>query len=160
MNQLNDDARLAALLADAKMPEPDPDFADRIIALAAHELRLRRARGRAVGQVGRETIGLLSVIALFVLLARIGPPAGMGDALPASSPAAFGVILLLLLGLVGMGGCSSMVEQKPSKLTTRVRFPSPAPIFASPGAVEKFGARRAQRGGDKSGRAREVAQPR
>ena len=25
-------------------------------------------------------------------------------------------------------GCSSMVEQKPSKLTTRVRFPSPAPV--------------------------------
>src|SRR6266567_6629723 len=24
-------------------------------------------------------------------------------------------------------GCSSMVEQKPSKLMTRVRFPSPAP---------------------------------
>ncbi len=31
------------------------------------------------------------------------------------------------------GGCSSMVEQKPSKLTTRVRFPSPAPDFSSPG---------------------------
>ena len=28
-------------------------------------------------------------------------------------------------------GCSSMVEQKPSKLMTRVRFPSPAPIFSS-----------------------------
>ena len=27
------------------------------------------------------------------------------------------------------GGCSSMVEQKPSKLTTRVRFPSPAPVI-------------------------------
>ena len=27
----------------------------------------------------------------------------------------------------GRSGCSSMVEQKPSKLTTRVRFPSPAP---------------------------------
>ena len=26
-------------------------------------------------------------------------------------------------------GCSSMVEQQPSKLNTRVRFPSPAPIF-------------------------------
>ena len=26
-----------------------------------------------------------------------------------------------------MRGCSTMVEQKPSKLTTRVRFPSPAP---------------------------------
>ena len=28
-------------------------------------------------------------------------------------------------------GCSSMVEQQPSKLNTRVRFPSPAPIFSS-----------------------------
>ena len=27
-------------------------------------------------------------------------------------------------------GCSSMVEQKPSKLMTRVRFPSPAPVPA------------------------------
>ena len=25
-------------------------------------------------------------------------------------------------------GCSSMVEQQPSKLMTRVRFPSPAPV--------------------------------
>jgi hypothetical protein len=28
-------------------------------------------------------------------------------------------------------GCSSMVEQQPSKLMTRVRFPSPAPMFSS-----------------------------
>ena len=28
-------------------------------------------------------------------------------------------------------GCSSMVEQQPSKLNTRVRFPSPAPMFSS-----------------------------
>jgi hypothetical protein len=28
-------------------------------------------------------------------------------------------------------GCSSMVEQKPSKLMTRVRFPSPAPVISS-----------------------------
>src|SRR6202043_572304 len=27
-------------------------------------------------------------------------------------------------------GCSSMVEQQPSKLNTRVRFPSPAPMFS------------------------------
>jgi hypothetical protein len=32
---------------------------------------------------------------------------------------------------VGPGGCSSMVEQQPSKLMTRVRFPSPAPAFAA-----------------------------
>src|SRR5262249_47286827 len=30
----------------------------------------------------------------------------------------------------GIRGCSSMVEQQPSKLNTRVRFPSPAPIFS------------------------------
>jgi hypothetical protein len=30
-------------------------------------------------------------------------------------------------------GCSSMVEQKPSKLTTRVRFPSPAPALHGAG---------------------------
>ena len=29
----------------------------------------------------------------------------------------------------GAGGCSSMVEQKLPKLTTRVRFPSPAPVL-------------------------------
>ena len=28
------------------------------------------------------------------------------------------------------GGCSSMVEQQPSKLNTRVRFPSPAPSLS------------------------------
>src|SRR4249920_2337568 len=27
-----------------------------------------------------------------------------------------------------LGGCSSMVERQPSKLHTRVRFPSPAPL--------------------------------
>src|SRR5216684_2476337 len=31
--------------------------------------------------------------------------------------------------LPSRGGCSSMAEQKLPKLTTRVRFPSPAPIF-------------------------------
>src|SRR5262245_24963426 len=31
--------------------------------------------------------------------------------------------------MVGCCGCSSMVEQKPSKLMTRVRFPSPAPVI-------------------------------
>ena len=35
------------------------------------------------------------------------------------------------LGVAAARGCSSMVEQKPSKLMTRVRFPSPAPTFAS-----------------------------
>ena len=29
---------------------------------------------------------------------------------------------------MGLRGCSSMVEHQPSKLDTRVRFPSPAPF--------------------------------
>ena len=39
-------------------------------------------------------------------------------------------------------GCSSMVEQQPSKLNTRVRFPSPAPI---PGSEKTYGIRRGLR---------------
>ena len=46
------------------------------------------------------------------------------------------------------GGCSSMVEQKPSKLTTRVRFPSPAPELTVRGTV-RSGAPVAQRRVDK-----------
>ena len=40
-------------------------------------------------------------------------------------------------------GCSSMVEQKPSKLTTRVRFPSPAPKSDMPGTCRKLERREA-----------------
>ena len=42
---------------------------------------------------------------------------------------------------VAPSGCSSMVEQKPSKLTTRVRFPSPAPISACRGEAANWSAR-------------------
>ena len=42
-------------------------------------------------------------------------------------------------------GCSSMVEQKPSKLTTRVRFPSPAPISRAAGGSFEIGAHERQR---------------
>ena len=43
-------------------------------------------------------------------------------------------------------GCSSMVEQKPSKLMTRVRFPSPAPTFAPSALVGKPSVRGLNRG--------------
>ena len=38
--------------------------------------------------------------------------------------------LLRLVSPPAVRGCSSMVEQQPSKLMTRVRFPSPAPVFS------------------------------
>ena len=43
-------------------------------------------------------------------------------------------------------GCSSMVEQKPSKLTTRVRFPSPAPskIVCNTSGLPQVAVRRPQ----------------
>src|SRR3954469_18182579 len=46
------------------------------------------------------------------------------------------------------GGCSSMVEQKPSKLTTRGRFPSPAPKMEMPVAFFIFLSARAAAAGD------------
>ena len=42
-------------------------------------------------------------------------------------------------------GCSSMVEQKPSKLTTRVRFPSPAPASERSGSGPEHHDERQQR---------------
>ena len=41
-------------------------------------------------------------------------------------------------------GCSSMVEQQPSKLNTRVRFPSPAPIFFRRDRSPRFSFRQAR----------------
>jgi hypothetical protein len=37
-----------------------------------------------------------------------------------------------------ISGCSSMVEQQPSKLNTRVRFPSPAPMFSGTSGITGF----------------------
>ena len=57
------------------------------------------------------------------------PPAGQIQAAQQAS---------LLRGCAVKGsvrGCSSMVEQKPSKLMTRVRFPSPAPVLSKRGPM-------------------------
>src|SRR4249919_2472902 len=44
-------------------------------------------------------------------------------------------------------GCSSMVEQQPSKLMTRVRFPSPAPNVPTPTKKQVAGCRSARPAG-------------
>ena len=95
------DRRLAALLAEP-VPAPDAAFAERVVALAAHDLAVRRFRRRALGQVAREALALAAVLASFVLLARAAPgmPAiGPGDAVPLGSPAMIGMGLLALWGL-------------------------------------------------------------
>ena len=99
------DRRLAALFAEAE-PPADPLFADRLVALAAFQLAVRRHRQRAVWQVGREALALAAVLGSFVLLALRDPagamPADFGDALPLGSPAMLGVIVLALWGLTGL----------------------------------------------------------
>lgn len=107
-DQTDIDARLAALLADRTAAPADQLFADRVLALAAHDLRVRLARRRAFAQVAREGLALAALLAAFVMLARTGPAAGFGDAVPATSPALLGVGILLLWGLVASRGPASL----------------------------------------------------
>jgi len=95
------DLRISALFA-APDPAPDPGFAERVIALAAYDLKVRRARRAAVAQVGREALGLVAVLICFGLLTlkAAGQPAGPGDVVPLGSPAMLGLALLALWGLV------------------------------------------------------------
>lgn len=95
------DIRLASMFA-APDPAPDPRFAERVIALAAYDLKVRRARRAAATQVGREALALVAVLICFCLLTLQAPgqPAGSGDAVPLGSPAMIGLALLALWGLV------------------------------------------------------------
>lgn len=95
------DIRLAGLLRDHTDAPTDQAFVDRIIALAGHDLRVRRMRRRAIAQVAREAVALAAVLGAFVLLARIGSNAAdFGDMIPLASPAMMGLIMLLVWGLV------------------------------------------------------------
>lgn len=95
------DVRLSALFVEFDSP-PDPDFAARVVALAAYDLKVSRARRAAVTQVGREALALVAVLVCFCLLTLQAPgqPVGPGDALPLGSPAMIGVALLALWALV------------------------------------------------------------
>lgn len=94
------DVRLSALFEEFDSP-PDPIFAARVIALAAYDSKVRRARRAAMTLVVREALALVAVLVCFCLLTlRAGEPVGPGDALPLSSPAMIGVALLALWALV------------------------------------------------------------
>ncbi|HVF37901.1 MAG TPA: hypothetical protein VNA29_08185 [Sphingomicrobium sp.] len=97
------DRRLGSLFAEPP-PPPDPAFADRIVALAAHDQAMRRAHRRALIRIGKEALGLGTIVSTFVLLARYAPDgsaAGMGDSLALGSPAMLGFALLAIWGLAG-----------------------------------------------------------
>lgn len=93
------DRRLGALFAEPA-PAPDRAFAERIVALAAHDRAVRIARRRAVRRIGKEALALSAVLASFTVLARNAPgPAGMGDMIPLASQAMIGIVTLLLGGI-------------------------------------------------------------
>jgi len=95
------DVRLSALFEEFDSPR-DPGFAARVIALAAYDAKVRRARRAAVTLVVREALALVAVLVCFCLLTLQPPgqPVGPGDILPLSSPAMIGVALLALWALV------------------------------------------------------------
>ena len=103
MNDDELDARLATLMRDDFRDEPSKGFADRIVALAAHDLSQRQWRRKTAVRIGRETLGLVAVLFVFAALARLGPESvGSGDILPLSSPAMAGLVMLALWSLVSL----------------------------------------------------------
>jgi hypothetical protein len=94
------DERLSALLAHAADPEPDPAFAERVVALASYDVKLRRARRRTLVQVGKEALALGTILAAFAFLSEMGPAAGFGESVPAGSPAMAGLVMLILWAIV------------------------------------------------------------
>lgn len=103
MNDTELDERLAALLRDDSPVQARDDFADRIVALAAHDLSQRQWRRRTVMRIGRETLGLIAVLFVFAVLARMAPESvGFGDILPLASPAMAGLVMLIMWSLVSL----------------------------------------------------------
>ena len=99
------DLRLKALFAEPA-PGRDPAFANRIVALAAYDLALRRARRRSLARLMGEAAGLSAILTAFVMLARLPAPAlaGLGETLPLASPAMLGIALLAMWSLISVRG--------------------------------------------------------
>ena len=103
MNDAELDARLAALLQEKSEVPASDGFADRVVALAAHDLSQRQWRRRTAMRIGRETLGLIAVLFVFGTLARMAPNSvGSGDMLPVASPAMAGLVLLAMWSLVSI----------------------------------------------------------
>ncbi len=103
MNEAELDARLASLLRDGSPRQGSDDFADRVIALAAYDLSQRRWRRRTAVRIGLETLGLIAVLFVFAMLARMAPESvGWGNILPLASPAMAGLVMLLMWSLVSV----------------------------------------------------------
>lgn len=102
MSEHEVDARLRALFNE-QPAVADPAFSDRIIALAAYDRTVRRARQRVVHRTISETLALMTVLVTFILLARAAPAStAFGDTIPLASPAMLGLAMLVLWALVSI----------------------------------------------------------
>jgi hypothetical protein len=103
MNDAELDARLTSLLRDDSAARPSDGFADRIMALAAYDLSQRQWRRRTVARIGRETLGLVAVLVVFAVMARMAPNSGApADILPLASPAMVGVVMLAMWSVASL----------------------------------------------------------
>ena len=103
MNDVELDARLAALLRDDSPIEPSDGFTDRVVALAAYDLSQRQWRRRTAFRIGRETLGLVAVLFVFTVLARMAPEGiGPGNIVPLASPAMAGLVMLAMWSVVSL----------------------------------------------------------
>ena len=103
MNNAELDTRLTALLRTDSAARPSDGFADRVMALAAYDLSQRRWRRKTVARVGRETLGLVAVLVVFAVLARMAPSSSApADILPLASPAMVGLVMLAMWSVASL----------------------------------------------------------
>lgn len=107
------DDRLTALLADRAPAPADEAFAERVVALAAYDQRIRQAQRRGIARVGREALALVAILGCFVGLARAAPEAaGLGETIPLASPAMLGLLMLALWLLISLRSGNAFAEGK------------------------------------------------
>jgi hypothetical protein len=92
----DDPDRLLRSLLAAPERAPDEAFALRLQRLVMAEQRLRAARRVAWTRFAVEMLATAALIVAFLLLSRLGPLADSGALIPLFSPAAAGLLLLVL----------------------------------------------------------------
>jgi hypothetical protein len=98
MNEADLDRRLALLLSEPE-PPADPDFADRVLAVARIDRQIRRERKRAWRRAVLDCGAAIAVAATFYLLSQEQAPLPNGM-LSLQGTATAGLIMLALWALV------------------------------------------------------------
>ena len=98
MNEADIDRRLGELLRDKRL-EPDPAFAERVMALVRLEAKLAAARRRAWKRLAAESAVAVSLGLTFFFLSQAQAPDPAGF-ISLQGPVAAGLVMLVLWGFV------------------------------------------------------------